>query len=118
MKKLRFVGIMLLIIAASAAVFSLGMIFGYDKCDKDYQDYLPVVYGRGQQEVIEGITNMSKAYPDLFNGMGDVNSNYDHVVTYSMDYLDGNFFKILWVKQRNGKLIIGREPSWDDVPTK
>lgn len=117
-KKLRVAGVTLLVVAAVAAVFSLGVLVGYDKCDEDYQDYLPVVYGRGQQEVLEGIANMAIAYPDLFNGMGDINSNYDYVVTYSMDGIDGKFYKILWLKQKMGRLIYGREDSWEDVPTK
>ena len=115
MKKLIMVMTAVVLLAGGLV---LGIVIGYDLCDKDYEEYLPVVYGLGQQEVIEGIENMSKFYPELFQSIGNKNISYPSVVTYSMDYMDGTFFKILWAQNVNGRLIIERADTYNDVPIK
>ena len=106
----------ILVVGVAIAAFSLGALIGYEKCNKDYEDYLPVVYGRGEAEVLEGITNMAKFYPELFQSLGNKEISYPSVVTYTLDYLDGTVHKIMWAKNVNGHLVIDRAQTYDEVP--
>lgn len=93
-------------VALIATVFVIGLIIGKSSAESD--GYLSVVYARGQKSVIDTLENMFKFYEQ------DLTSDEGNVVT---QVISGDYENvILWAKHRDGKLIIDKCRTYDDVP--
>lgn len=109
-------------IGAVVFVVLLGtFVAGYfvGKLDKQDADYLGLMYKRGQLSVVDGVSRIINQNKDVFSNIG--NEEYtSRIYVYSMDGMDnkgsGDTYRTLWIRIKEGRFIIERATSFDEVP--
>ena len=108
-KNIIFVAVVLVVVILSLFI---GVKIGEHNKEKWYKSYLPVVEGRGQQEAVNAVLEIFHQYPEVIWEDG-------RTVGKRVDYEnDVHQYKIVWVKNSNGQIVIGRADSWSDIPMK
>ena len=95
-------------IIAIIGAYLIGFDSGYKTISKD----LVKSYEQGLKDASGAISSMYSYYPD------ELNSPEGNVVTKVIIYDDLKIVRILWVKNRNGRLDYGLATTYDKLPTK
>lgn len=101
-------------VIVAMVIVGLSMFIGtkigeYNK-EKWYKNYLPVVEGRGQQEAIDAVFYMIRQYPEILTEDG-------RTIAKRVDYENDPYsYKIVWMKNKNGRIIIDRADDWYEIP--
>lgn len=95
-------------VIAFVGMYLIGFDSGYNAVSKD----LTKSYEQGLKDASGAISSMYSYYPD------ELNSPDGNVVTKVIIYDDLKIVRILWVKNRNGRLDYGLATTYDKIPTK
>lgn len=95
-------------VIAFVGMYLIGFDSGYKAVNKD----LTQEYEQGIKDCAGAISSMYSYYPD------ELNSPDGNVVTKVVINDDLKIVRILWVKNRNGRLDYGLATTYDKIPTK
>lgn len=105
----KILAVVVLVAVIGLALFA-GIKIGEKQKEKWYKNYLPVVEGRGQQEAIDAVFYMIRQYHEILTEDG-------RTIAKRVDYENDPYsYKIVWMKNKNGRIIIDRADDWYEIP--
>lgn len=105
----KVLGLVVLVAVVGLALFA-GIKIGEKQKEKWYNKYMVVVEGRAQEKMMKKISGLINGYPDILN-------EDERVVVGRLDYEnDPQMYKLVWIKNADGRLNIGRADKWSEIP--